>query len=160
MNNQAGKENVDRSLKSSLGFQINALARLMRTELERRLSEIGLTPTSWVILTALSEEDRSSQTDLAARVFLDAATMTRALDVLEAKGLLSRTRDLTDRRVQIVELTDYGRGVSVDIGYIGVQLNNELTSVLTAKERSKFEDTIRRLVQFYKAGYGTSTNDI
>ncbi len=74
-------ENKQR-LQDSLGFLINGLARLMRTALEVRLHDTGLSPTTWTVIMALGEEDGLSQTDLSRRTFLDGATITRALDQL------------------------------------------------------------------------------
>lgn len=136
------------SLQNSLGFLVNALARLMRTELERRLVPVGLTPTTWLVLHALAQDDLVSQTELARRTIMDGATMTRALDVLEARGLIARVRDESDRRVQIIKLKAEGRGLLEEIAWIGPAVNDEMTASLTNEEREQLEEIMRRMVFF------------
>jgi MarR family transcriptional regulator, transcriptional regulator for hemolysin len=134
-------------LNQSLGFLVNGLARLMRNELENRLKEAGLTPTTWTVLMALLEEDRLSQTDLAKKTFLDGATMTRALDLLEAKGYIARVRDEGDRRVQIVVLTDSGHSAANAQACSGINVNAEATSDLTPAERHSLHDFLTRSIR-------------
>jgi len=126
-------------LGDSLGFIVNGLARLMRNELENRLKEAGLTPTTWTVLMALLEEDRLSQTDLARRTFFDGATMTRALDPLEAKGYISRIRDEGDRRVQIVVLNEAGRDAALTSAKSGMEINDEAMAAFSVKEKDEFK---------------------
>ncbi len=134
-------------LDSSLGFLVSSLARLMRTDLESILRNEGLTPTSWMVLMALAEEDGQSQTSLAHITFLDGATITRVLDFLEEKGLISRHRDNLDRRVQNVELTVEGRAISEKISRFGMTVNDEITSILTEKERQRLEGVLLRIIR-------------
>ena len=133
-------------LQSSLGFLVSSLARHMRTDLENILRSVELTPTSWMVLMALSEEDGQSQTSLAHITFLDGATITRVLDFLEERGLINRHRDNLDRRVQIVALTKEGRAISRKIARFGMAVNDDITSILSADERHKLEEVLLKLI--------------
>ena len=95
---------------------------------------------------ALGEEDGLSQTDLSRRTFLDGATITRALDTLEASGYIERNRDDLDRRVQIVTLTREGRENYLEIGRFGMEVNAEAAVDLSAEERECLETCIRRII--------------
>jgi DNA-binding MarR family transcriptional regulator len=46
---------------------------------------------------------------------LSSAATTTLLDRLEAKGLVQRRRDTTDRRKVLVEMTDFGRRLSGEV---------------------------------------------
>ncbi len=133
-------------LWESLGFLVNGLARLMKISLENRLRPIGLTPNTWSVLMALGEEDHLNQTDISHRTFLDGATTTRALDLLEARGFIERNRDDSDRRVQIVALTEAGQEVYHDTAVFGTSVNEEATSELSAGEREQLEALVARVV--------------
>jgi len=124
-------------LAEGLGFQLSHLARLMKGELEHRLKAVSISPTIATVLVAMLEEDGLSQRDVAARAGLDNATMTRALDVLEARRLIHRHRDGDDRRVQIISLTDQGRVIATDTARISQEINREALHDLTSDERSK-----------------------
>ena len=133
-------------LQDSLGFLINGLARLMRTALEEKLHQAGLSPTTWTVIMALGEEDGLSQTDLSKRTFLDGATITRALDQLTESNYIERHRDNTDRRVQIVVLTKDGRKAYRRVIRYGREVNEAATVELNLKTKEQFETNIRRLI--------------
>jgi len=146
-------------LMSSLGFMVNAFARLLRMELERRLSPAGLTPTTWVVLSSLNEGESLSQSELVRRTFLDAATMTRALDVLEARGSITRTRDESDRRVQIIQITKKGSHLLDQVAKVGPNVSHEMTTVLNDDEREQMAELLRRLLYYHQSA-GTINNVI
>lgn len=69
----------------------------------------GLTgPQLWTIKT-LAETDPIRISDLAHKIYLHPATMVGILDRLEARGIVTRTRSIIDRRVVQVDLTNAGR---------------------------------------------------
>jgi len=132
-------------LAESLGFQVNYLARLLKSELEYRLRPYNLSPTIWTVLVAMLEEDGLSQRDVAARAGLDNATMTRALDVLEARDFINRNRDGDDRRVQIISLTEEGRKIATETARVGEEINRAAVELLTPNECRQVPELIRRL---------------
>lgn len=75
---------------------------------EPRLRAEGLTLTQWGVLDALHHLGPLSQAVLAAKVMRSTGNMTTVLDGLEARGLVRRGRDLQDRRMLRVELTEAG----------------------------------------------------
>ncbi len=133
-------------LQDSLGFLVNGLARVMRNALETNLHETGLSPTAWTVLMALGEEDNLNQTDLSKRTFLDGATMTRVLDVLESQKFIERSRGRIDRRVQFVTLTRTGKKAYNDFTAYGHSVNDVATKVLTVKQRQQLEESIRKVI--------------
>ncbi|MBT3233519.1 MAG: winged helix-turn-helix transcriptional regulator [Calditrichaeota bacterium] len=135
-------------LNQSLGYLINGLARMMRTALETSLKPIGLSPTAWNVLMAIAESDGLSQTDIGRRTFLDGATVTRAIDFLEAKGCIERHRADKDRRVQFVVMTDAGRKLAVETAGLANTVNDSSTGNLSSSERREFEKTILRIVTY------------
>jgi DNA-binding MarR family transcriptional regulator len=60
------------------------------------------------ILDHLDEVDPTSMSDLAAHMGVTAATMSLAVDRLEAKGYVRRDRDANDRRRVLVRVTADG----------------------------------------------------
>jgi MarR family transcriptional regulator, organic hydroperoxide resistance regulator len=60
------------------------------------------------ILDHLDEVDPMSMTDLAGHMGVTVATMSIAIDRLEARGYARRARDPKDRRRMLVRITDAG----------------------------------------------------
>ena len=92
---------------------------------DAQLAEHGLTYVQWLPLyklLLLCADTNSS--DLAKALGMDPASVTRALDRIEAKGLLRRERSTTDRRVVHLVLTDEGRSVATQVPKVLTQVHN------------------------------------
>lgn len=70
---------------------------------------VGLTAPQLLVLQALEKTGRAKPSDIAREVHLSQATITSIVDRLIRAGLADRERNLTDRRVVEVVLTDAGR---------------------------------------------------
>ena len=96
----------------SVGFLMKQILSSILTMADRRLAEHDLTHAQWVPLFKLAHGQCSTMAELSRSLQQDPAAMTRALDRLEAKGLVQRVRSSSDRRVLNLELTDAGRDVA------------------------------------------------
>lgn len=75
------------------------------------LSETGITEQQWRVLRVLSEFGRMDTKTLADRASLLIPSLTRMATTLRQKGLITQTRDDTDRRRQFVEITPAGQAI-------------------------------------------------
>lgn len=82
------------------------------TESGRRL---GLTNSRMAALATVMHTGQMSMSDLAASLDLPRPLATRMADELEARGLLERRSDPSDRRRVLVALTEDGRRVFDDV---------------------------------------------
>ncbi|MCO6391269.1 MarR family transcriptional regulator [Aliihoeflea aestuarii] len=92
----------------SFGFLVTDIARLLRTDMDRRIAASGmdLTPGEVRLLVQAARAGQVRQTVLAARIGIEAMTVSDYVDRLEARGLIERLPDPTDRRAKLVALTD------------------------------------------------------
>ena len=67
----------------------------------------GSTPT-WLVLQAVTTTEVATQGELAAAIGVRQPTLTHHLDGLERAGLVTRTRDPGNRRVQRIAVTEAG----------------------------------------------------
>lgn len=72
------------------------------------LEALGINGRELAVLTVLAEGEPPSQLEAAQRLSIDRTTMVMLIDGLEAKGLVERRPDPSDRRRNIVALTDTG----------------------------------------------------
>jgi MarR family 2-MHQ and catechol resistance regulon transcriptional repressor len=132
----------DRLTMAGLFFE--ASAGLERT-LERRLSqECGLSVQWFELLLRLARSpgQRLRMCDLAAQVAMSPSGLTRAIDRLEAEGLVEREHCPSDRRVAWAKLTPAGlarieTAVPVHLGHLdehffGALGDDELAQVTAA----------------------------
>lgn len=83
--------------------------RLYNVLAQKILDREGITIAHWFYLRVLAERGALNQLELSKRVGMASATAVTALDSLEKRGLVQRTRDQNDRRKYFVSLTDEGR---------------------------------------------------
>lgn len=92
------------NVKESLGFLTITTNRLMSAYFRKRLVESGidLTAEQWGVLALLWERGSIAQDELAHTVCVDKSSLSRVLDVMERRGLVTRKRDPGDARRKIL----------------------------------------------------------
>jgi MarR family transcriptional regulator for hemolysin len=88
--------------------ELTTLSRKIRTAFDRQVTARGLTYARARLLFRLSQKQRISQTELAAALELEQATVVRLLDRMEAGGLVIRQPHESDRRTKLIVLTSFG----------------------------------------------------
>ncbi|MBR0682608.1 MarR family transcriptional regulator [Roseomonas eburnea] len=95
-----------------LGVAIGQIARRWRARLDQRIAPFGLTEARWLVLLSLARRgDGITQKGLAARLRIEAPTLVRTLDWLEAQGFVERRAAPRDRRAKTIHLTEAARPV-------------------------------------------------
>ena len=75
------------------------------------LSSVDLTEQQWRVLRVLQEYGAMEPTRISDLACLLLPSLTRILQKLEEKGLIRRTQDRTDRRKQVVQITEAGEKI-------------------------------------------------
>jgi len=129
----------------SFGFLINDVSRLVRAEFDRRVADagIGLTPGEGRALSYAARAGVVRQTVLAERMGIEAMTLSTYLDRLEARGLVERKTDPTDRRAKLVHLTDKAGAVLDQVQAIGAQMRADVAETISAGEWEHLNATLR-----------------
>lgn len=81
--------------------------------LYRNFRKLGLdiTPEQWTVLSYLWKSDGVTQQKLCDATFKDKPSMTRLIDNLEKQKLVIRKRPSSDRRSNLIYLTEEGRSI-------------------------------------------------
>ena len=88
-----------------IGVVISDIARLLRTEFDRRVRRLGITRAQWLVLTRLHRRPGASLSELAEMMEVEKATAGRMIDRLVANGWVERRTARDDRRVKRVYLS-------------------------------------------------------
>lgn len=83
--------------------------RLYDAQAQKILDRENLAIAYWYYLRVLAERGEVNQLELSRRVGIASTTAVPALDNLEKRGLVERTRDPNDRRKYFVNLKDEGK---------------------------------------------------
>lgn len=130
----------------SVGYLMRRIVSLLSQGVERQLEPTGLTNAQWVPLLKLSMGRASTAAELARQCDLDAGSMTRLLDRLEAKELCRRIRSSEDRRVVNLALTDAGRAAAREIPGILCGMQNALLAGFSDQEWKTLQGYLRRML--------------
>jgi MarR family transcriptional regulator for hemolysin len=117
-----------------IGRHLVFTAKAVRRRFEARLAEAGGSLSVWAILSALELGPCRSQHQLAGELHIEGPTLTRQLDRLEADGLITRQRDLGDRRAVRVETTEAGRKLYERLLKVAIATDAELREGLSERE--------------------------
>ncbi|WP_350190658.1 MarR family transcriptional regulator [Thalassobaculum sp.] len=132
-------------LHRNFGFLIHDVARLMRVAFDRRGRELGLTRSQWWVLTALYAKEGVTQSELAAFMDLEKATLGRLLDRLEEKEWIERRPDRLDRRIKRVYLTDRVQGLMRSLRAIAADIRNDASKGIERERYETFVDTLLQI---------------
>jgi|SRR5574344_1653627 len=69
---------------------------------------IDITTEQWSVLACLWKKDKVTQQTLCNLTSKDKPSMTRLIDKLEKRNLVTRVSDHNDRRINLIHLTDKG----------------------------------------------------
>jgi DNA-binding MarR family transcriptional regulator len=139
------------SRQSSLGYQVNHLARLMAQALRARIAPRGVVPGQFAQLLALYEEDGLSQRELCERVRVEQPTMANTLRRMERDGLVRRLPDPGDGRRAVVMLTERARGLEHALVDSARSVNSDATKDIHDDELGAFMATLARIISNLEA---------
>lgn len=96
-------------LANRLGYLLKHVQLRFAEQGAKALEPLGITGRQLAVLVVLDAGEPLSQLEAAGRLGVDRTTMVALIDELEELGLVVRRKSATDRRKNIVELTDRGR---------------------------------------------------
>lgn len=102
----------DRS--ESAAYLAGLLAKEAARALQARAKACGFAPAQLPVLVELWSCDGLTQRQLLDRLDIEQATMANTLARMERDGLVMRSPHPTDRRAQLVHLTERGRAMRID----------------------------------------------
>jgi DNA-binding MarR family transcriptional regulator len=123
------------------GMASTAVAR--RLQKNFRQSGLEITIEQWSVLYHLWKEDCLSQQELGTRTFRDKPSITRLIDNLEKQKLVKRMASKTDRRINLVCLTDAARELQDKTIELANQTMNEALLGISRDEI----DTVKQVLQ-------------
>ncbi|MCB1877941.1 MAG: MarR family transcriptional regulator [Chromatiales bacterium] len=132
-------------LDNTLGFAIHRAAVYLHRAFGQRLRPYELTPEQFALLSRLWEEDGVPQRVLAERLLKDRPTVTRILDRMVDKGLVTRRMDPADRRSYSICLTDKGRELQAPLVRLAMEVRECAFAELDEDERERVRQILNRI---------------
>jgi MarR family transcriptional regulator for hemolysin len=128
-----------------IGLRLNQAARTVERAFDEALAEAGGTLPTWLILLNLKIRRPENQRELAAAVGVREATLTHHLNAMDARGLITRTRDAANRRIQVVELTEAGEAAFLRLREAAIAFDAKLRSGLSDTDVTRLGELLGQL---------------
>ena len=106
------------------------VARMQRTRFDQWARNYGMTRAQGLILLRLEGQPGLSQNELAAICEVEPITIGRLVDRLEARGLLERRPDPSDRRIKRLHLLPEAAPILAAITHYRIALREFMTDGL------------------------------
>ncbi len=135
-----------------LGFLDNAVGFYLRTAHEaafraflKRVADSNTPPWRFAILVLIDANPGLTQLALARAIRRDTSSLTPALDDLCARGLVTRIRQVRDRRSYALKLTPLGRKAMQQLKASADAHERELDRLVGRGRRAQFIQTLQRI---------------
>lgn len=138
-----------RNLEEATAYLIHRTDRLLRIHLINFFEKVGveITPEQMFIMFRLYRQEGQSQAELADKILNDHPNVTRMLDALEKRGLVTRTADPEDRRKYLIFFTEAGKALMNRLAPLAIEERRRLFQGLSQQELDAFEAVLKRIEQ-------------
>jgi DNA-binding MarR family transcriptional regulator len=138
--------------RSSAGLLLALLGQSAMRRLRAAHTASGLSPRQFHLLALLHDRGPMGQRDLGELMDVGASILVTLLNPLEADGLVSRRRDLADRRRHTVHLTETGSARLADATRAQREAEAALFAGLDDTERVQLRQLLLNLRDSIAAG--------
>ena len=133
-------------IDESVGYLLKRVRSVLSAAVEREIADHDVTYEQWGVLLMILKKRGDTAAVLARHMESDTGSMTRMLDRLEAKGLISRTRSTDDRRRVELELTPAGKRMAERLVAAIVKVLNRHLEGFSVEELELFKSFLRRML--------------
>jgi MarR family transcriptional regulator, transcriptional regulator for hemolysin len=126
-----------------IGLFVTRRARELSRAFEATLADVSGSLATWLVLASLKGGLHESQREIADELGVEGPTLTHHLNRMEAAGLVTRTRNPSNRRMHDVNMTADGERAFLSLVGVVRDFDRQLRTGLTDQDLA----TLRRLLQ-------------
>lgn len=145
----AASQALDQScLQHVLGYQLARADVPTKKVFFKHLGQpLGLRPVEFTILMLIAHNDQVTQKQLSQTLAVSAPNITALLDRLAERGLVTRVRSETDRRLQHIHLTDEGRRLAHRAHAVSLTMEHDLMRHLSDAEQAILMELLQKVAR-------------
>jgi DNA-binding MarR family transcriptional regulator len=133
-------------LEAHLGYWLRCLSNHVSLTFTSRLEKHGVSVPQWVVLRVLYQKQPCSLNDLAAVVPVDKGALSRMVERLVKRGLVTRETPATNRRMVSLALTPAGNELVPRLAKEADENDAAFFGSLSETQRLEFLTTIKNLI--------------
>ena len=134
-------------LKKHVGFWLRFVSNHVSHAFARKLLLSGVTVAEWVVMREMFDEEATSPGVVAERIGMTRGGVSKLVDRLVGKELVTRQDRSDDRRFQSIALTAAGRRLLPRLATLADQNDEEFFHPLSARERTALVAAMKKLVE-------------
>jgi DNA-binding MarR family transcriptional regulator len=146
---QTAQEKVS-DLKAHIGFWLRFVSNHVSHRFAVKVAGSGVTVAEWVVLREMFDTEVTSPSALAKVTGLSRGAVSKLIERLREKKLLTRIEAAQDRRFQDVSLTAAGRALVPRLAALADENDEQYFSHLSSEERDRLVATLKTLVDVNK----------
>lgn len=133
-------------LEAHVGFWLRFVSNHVSHAFKRRVEAHGVTVAEWVVLRALFDADRANPSEIARTLGLTRGAVSKLVDRLAAKRLVTCHVEPADRRYQTLRLTAAGRTLVPVLAALADDNDAAFFGHLGAAERAQLMAVLKDIV--------------
>ena len=137
-----GRPNEGR-LSGFLPYQLsvasNAVSDLIA---ERYRNRFALKVPEWRVMAVLGDAGSMTQRDLTTATLMDKVAVNRAVKVLEERALVARVPNPGDGRSHLLELTDEGRAIHLEVMPLALATERDLLAGFAPDQQAALREML------------------
>jgi DNA-binding MarR family transcriptional regulator len=134
-------------MKRHVGFWLRFVSNHVSHAFARKLLASGVTVAEWAVMREMFDDEETSPGLLAERIGMTRGGVSKLVDRLLSKKLITRRERSDDRRFQSIALTPAGRRLIPQLAVLADQNDEEFFHPLSVRERAALIATMKKLVQ-------------
>jgi DNA-binding MarR family transcriptional regulator len=134
-------------LKKHIGFWLRFVSNHISHAFARKLLASGVTVAEWVVMREMFDDEETSPGVLAERIGMTRGGVSKLVDRLVTKKLITRRDRSDDRRFQSIALTAAGRRLTPQLAEVADENDEEFFHPLSSAERAALLATMKKLAQ-------------
>jgi DNA-binding MarR family transcriptional regulator len=131
--------------KTTFGYLVTDVTRLMRKQFDRRAVRFGLTRAQWRALKRVHHGEGITQNELAEFLEMEPIAVGRVIDRLQKAGFIERRADPRDRRVWRLHVLPKAHDVVDDMEQIASELFRQMQHGIAAAEMKSMLSVLTRM---------------
>jgi DNA-binding MarR family transcriptional regulator len=133
-------------LEAHLGYWLRFVSNHVSHAFSAKLAALGVSVAEWVVLRELHGRDAVAPSEVAARIGMTRGAVSKLIDRLAAKALVTRRPGAADRRYQSLALTAAGQALLPRLAALADRNDAEFFGHLKPDERQAIEAVMRDIV--------------
>ncbi|SPB17112.1 transcriptional regulatory protein [Caballeronia novacaledonica] len=147
MNDILGNQNP---LERHLGYWMRLVSNEVSNAFARALADRQISVAEWVALNHIASRAHSTSSAIATSIGMTRGAVSKILDKLESKGLVSRVASADDNRVQTLSLTRDARRLLPKLTAIADANDDHFFSVLDESDRNALRALLQKLADLHQ----------